>query len=164
MNYNDDEESAELKPVAYLKFSLYDEHFALPLLMVKEVIAMPEVTPIPNTPKYFLGIMNLRGQIISIVDLRTKLNIHGQFNAETTVVICEMKPYCVGIVVDSVDSVLSLTTAEIKEKPKIESASATDYITGVVNKDNHLILIVDMIKALDMNDRELIANADRKAA
>jgi purine-binding chemotaxis protein CheW len=164
MNYNDEEESADLKPVSYLKFSLHDEHFALPLLMVKEVIALPEVTSIPNTPKYFLGIMNLRGQIISIVDLRTKLNIQSQFNAETTVVICEMKPYCVGIVVDSVDNVLSLTNAEIKEKPKIESAGPTDYITGVVNKDNQLILIVDMIKALDMSDRELIANAERKAA
>lgn len=164
MSYHDESEQVEEKAISFLRFSLHDENFAVPLLAVKEVIAMPEVTSIPNTPKYFMGIMNLRGQIISIIDLRIKLNIKNDYNHETTVIICEMKPYCVGIVVNSVDSVLNLLPSSIKEKPEIKSQHSTDYITGVVNVENDIILLVDLLKALDMNDRELMSQVDQKAS
>lgn len=164
MSFNDESELSEEKAISFLRFSLHEECFAIPLLDVKEVIALPEVTPIPNTPKYFLGIMNLRGQIISILDLRLKLNIKNNFNNETTVIICEMKPYCIGIVVDSVDSVLNLVASEIKNKPDIKSLNSTEYITGVVNMNNDLILLVDLLKALDMSDREMINQMKQKAS
>ncbi len=164
MSYHDESDNIEEKKISYLRFSLHEEHFAVPLLSVKEVIAMPEVTSVPNTPKYFMGIMNLRGQIISIFDLRTKLNIKNEYNHETTVIICEMKPYCVGIVVNSVDSVLNLKASEIKDKPEIKSQHSTEYITGVVNIANEIILLVDLLKALDMSDREIMAQVDQKAS
>jgi purine-binding chemotaxis protein CheW len=163
MNY-EDIETPEIQDVSYLKFSLHDEAYAIPLLSVKEVIAMPEVTAIPNTPKHFLGIMNLRGQIISIIDLRSKLAIKDEFDAETTVIICEVKPFCVGIVVNSVDSVLTVSSDEIKSKPEIESVKSTDYITGVINRENNLILLLDIIKAIDVNDHSVIVKNEKKAA
>lgn len=149
---------------SYLRFSLHNEQYAIPLLLVKEVIAMPEVTTIPNAPKYFLGIMNLRGQIISILDLRAKLNIVDQFNSETTVIICNLNSYTLGVVVDTVDSVLNILSSEIKEKPQIHGGQSSDYITGVINKDEELILLIDMLSALDMSDREVLNNMNKNAS
>lgn len=149
---------------SYLRFSLHNESYALPLLSVKEVIAMPEITKLPNTPKHFMGIMNLRGQIISIIDLRAKFNIANSFGAETTVIICDIKPFCIGIVVNSVDSVLSVNDENIKSKPEIESDKKTDYITGVVSVDEQLILLIDIAKALDVAEQQLLEAQARKAA
>jgi purine-binding chemotaxis protein CheW len=84
----------------YLSFSLGTEEYAIPLLAVKEVIAMPEFTSVPYTPSHFLGIMNLRGQVISVMDLRKKLGIKPGSTAETAVIICDLSPLCIGVVVD----------------------------------------------------------------
>jgi purine-binding chemotaxis protein CheW len=149
---------------SYLRFSLHNECFAMPLLLVKEVIAYPEITAIPNTPKHFLGIMNLRGQIISIIDLRDKLNIKNDFNPETTVIICDLKSCIIGIVVDSVDSVLNLKQSEIKETPEIQGPVSSEYINGIVNLDQRLILLIDVMKALDLKDKEIAAMNTGKAS
>ncbi len=149
---------------SYLRFSLHNECFAMPLLLVKEVIAYPEITVIPNTPKHFLGIMNLRGQIISIIDLRDKLNIKNDFNPETTVIICDLKACTIGIVVDSVDSVLNLKQSDIKEKPEIQGTVSSEYIHGIVNLDQRLILLIDVMKALDLKDKEIAAMTTGKAS
>ncbi len=149
---------------SYIRFSLHNECFAIPLLLVKEVIAYPEITAIPNTPKHFLGIMNLRGQIISIIDLRDKLNIKNDFNPETTVIICDLNTCTIGIVVDSVDSVLSLKQSEIKDKPDIQGPISSEYITGIVNLDHRLILLIDVTKALDLKDKEIASMNTRRAS
>ena len=91
----------------YLCFSLGEETFAIPLLSVREVIAVPEITRVPQTPAHFMGIMNLRGQVISILDLRTKMGIKVQKTSETPVIICDLSPLCVGVVVDSIQAVLN---------------------------------------------------------
>lgn len=143
----------------FLSFSLGKEDYAVPLLSVKEVIAMPEFTTIPYTPTHFLGIMNLRGQVISVIDLRTKFNIKAEAGAETAVIICDLKPLCLGIVVNSVNSVLSLTPGEINPRPEIHSSKASDYIMGVTRKDKQLILLIDIAKALDVADQTALKQA-----
>ncbi len=145
----------------FLQFSLGSEEYAIPLLSVKEVIALPEITSIPYTPAHFLGIMNLRGQVISVIDLRTKLNIKSQTaNSETCVIICEMNPLCLGVVVDSVNSVLNLRADEISPKPQVESTKKTDYILGVTRQENQLILLCDIAKTLDVQDHLALKQAD----
>ena len=101
----------------YLSFNLGVEEYAVPLLAVREVIAMPEYTPVPYTPPYFLGIMNLRGQVISIMDLRQKLGVKPLQQAETTVIICDLGGASIGVVVDSVNTVLSPKAEEICISP-----------------------------------------------
>ena len=138
----------------YLCFALGEESYAIPLLSVKEVIAVPEVTPVPQTPNYFLGIMNLRGQIISVLDLRTKFGIEPASENETSVIICDLQPNCIGVVVDSIDSVLSPTADEISDKPTIQSQRNTDYIQGVFRHKERLILLLDIMKTLDSADHQ----------
>ena len=143
----------------FLQFSLGTEEYAIPLLSVKEVIAYPDITRIPYTPPHFLGIMNLRGQVISIVDLRLKLGMKAEKNSDTAVIICDLAPLCLGIVVNSVNSVLSLRQEDIGVKPEIECNRNSDYITGVTKKDTKLVLLLDIEQALDVKDHAALKQA-----
>jgi purine-binding chemotaxis protein CheW len=140
----------------FLSFSLGAEEYAIPLLAVREVIAMPEYTPVPYTSPYFLGIMNLRGQVISVMDLRQKLGVKAGKDVETTVIICDLSGISIGVVVDSVNTVLSPNPDEVAPKPEIQSSRTTDYITGVYRKDKKLILFLDLSKSLNLEDQNAI--------
>ena len=147
----------------FLSFSLGEEEFGMPLHTVREVIAMPETTPVPQSPKYFLGIMNLRGQVISVVDLRVKLGITPKKTSETAVVICDIGTTLIGMVVDSVNQVLSPAKEDVSEKPEIESSKASQFITGVYREEKKLVLYIDIAKCLDIADHTLVQN-QKKAA
>jgi purine-binding chemotaxis protein CheW len=146
----------------YLSFNLGVEEYAVPLLAVREVIAMPEYTPVPYTPPYFLGIMNLRGQVISIMDLRQKLGVKPAGHEETTVIICDLGGASIGVVVDSVNTVLTPKAEEVSPKPEIQSTRPTDYITGVFRKDKKLILFLDLSKSLSLEDQNAIKRSQEK--
>jgi purine-binding chemotaxis protein CheW len=87
----------------FIEFSLGGEDYAIPLLMVREVISVPDTTPIPKAPVHFLGIMNLRGQVISIVDLRKKLKVDSRKDKEEAVIIVDIGSMNIGVVVDSIN-------------------------------------------------------------
>ncbi len=140
----------------YLCFSLGQEQYAMELLTVREVIAMPEITPVPQTPPHFLGIMNLRGQVISVMDLRSKLNIKPNPAAETAIIICDLNPNSIGVVVDSINSVINPTSDQISEKPEIQSQKSTDYINGVFRHQDGLVLLLDIKKTLNLADQAAI--------
>jgi purine-binding chemotaxis protein CheW len=136
----------------FLIFSLCQEQYAVPLLKVKEVIALTETTPVPYSPPYFKGIMNLRGQVISVIDLRTKLKMpKGEASSETAIIILDLSPLSLGIIVDSVESVLAVAAGEIQPPPEVGGAS-TAYIRGVTRKDKKLILLLDIEKTLSVED------------
>jgi len=148
----------------YLSFTLGHEEYAIPLLSVKEVIAPPEITSVPHTPPYFLGIMNLRGQVISVIDLRQKMNIKSKDAGEMAIIICDLGSVCLGVMVDSINAVLNPKPQEISQKPEIHSHKNTEYITNVYRKDERLILFLDIAKSLDVVDHNAIQNAQKKAA
>ncbi len=133
----------------YLSFSLGQEIYAIPLLTVREVIPLPELTPVPFSKPYFLGIMNLRGQVLSVIDLRKKLGIEPKQSSEKVAIICDIPPFCLGAVVDSIESVLSPSSSEISEKPDGLNTVATEFITGVYNKGEQLVLFLDIARCLE---------------
>lgn len=143
----------------FLSFSLGKEEYAIPLLSVREVIAIPEVTPTPYSPSYFLGIMNLRGQVISVVDLRLKLGIKPTESEETSVVILDFDDHNVGVVVDSVNAVLNPSEQELSDTPGLESSKNVDFISSVYRKDQTLVLILDINKALSKEDKSFVTKA-----
>lgn len=150
----------------YLCFGLGEEEFAVPLLTVREVVAMPETTHMPFMPAYFVGIMNLRGMVISVIDLRQKMQIKPKTNSENAVVIIEEGGVSVGVVVDSVNSVLNVTEQDLAENlAAADSKSRMSSVTGVCRKDDRLILLIDILKSLTGDDMSLISrSATRKAA
>jgi purine-binding chemotaxis protein CheW len=136
----------------YLCFSLGTEEYGIPLLSVKEVIALPEITPVPQTPAHFLGIMNLRGQIISVMDLRSKLGIKANQSSETAVIICELTPNSIGVVVDSINCVASPLRSETNDGAEIQNQKTAHYVTGVFRNDGKLVLLLDVQKLLGLGD------------
>ena len=141
----------------YLIFALGDESYGIPLLEVKEVIAVPETTPLPFTPKHFRGIMNLRGQVISIIDLREKFHIPTESDEASAVIICDIDPFCIGVVVDSVVSVLNATKAIFSQKPEIERYKAHDYVENMCQHNEQLILLLNLRKALIDEQHNLLS-------
>lgn len=132
----------------YLCFSLGTEEYAIPLLTVREVIAIPEITPVPHSVQSFLGIMNLRGQVISVVDLRTKLSIKPMISEENAIIICDLNPNSIGVVVDSINCVVHPSPDQITDKPEIQSQKNTEYIQGVYREKNKLIVLLEISRVL----------------
>jgi purine-binding chemotaxis protein CheW len=155
---------SELAEERYLSFSLGTEEYAIPLLSVREVIAMPEITKVPQTPPHFLGVMNLRGQVISVVDLRTKLAIKANPTAETAIIICDIKPNSIGVVVDSINSVLNPGADEVSGRPEIQSQRNTEYILGVFRNQDKLVLLLDIAKTLGATDQQIAQQASASKA
>jgi purine-binding chemotaxis protein CheW len=134
----------------YLSFSLGVEDFALPLLHVREVIGVPECTKLPFTPDYIMGIMNIRGQVITVIDLRKRLGLNIQeLTPESAVVVCESNGVRVGALVDSVNQVLNPKAADLHDKPEVERSVRSQYIERVFRRENHLVLFLDVAKILD---------------
>jgi purine-binding chemotaxis protein CheW len=136
----------------YICFNLGEEEFAIPLLSVREVIRLPEVTKVPQTPPYFLGIMNLRGSVISVMDLRLKMGVKSNQSGEATVIILDLGDYSLGVLVDKVNSVVMVDEKTLSQKPELGSSPMAEAIRGVFRKDNNLTLILDIAKALSVED------------
>ncbi|MBI3556770.1 MAG: purine-binding chemotaxis protein CheW [Deltaproteobacteria bacterium] len=111
--------------IDFLVFALGGEEFAVPLLEVKSVLALPETTPVPYMPEYYLGIVNLHGQIVSVVDMRMKLKLEVQNTPDTSVVVLESGKTCMGLVVDSINRVLSVKNVKEVEPVKILDVEKT---------------------------------------
>jgi purine-binding chemotaxis protein CheW len=148
----------------YLAFSLRQEQYAIPLLQVKEVIGMTEPTPIPQTPPYFKGIINLRGQVISVIDLRSKLQLSkADDGPETSIIILDLEPLCLGVIVDSINSVLALGSDDLSPAPDTPT-NKDQYLTGVARKDNRLTLLLDIKATLNVQDLHAMKTASMKSA
>jgi purine-binding chemotaxis protein CheW len=143
----------------YLNFSLGAEEYGVPLLTVKEVIAVPEMTPIPFTPPHFIGVMNLRGQVISVIDLRRKLGVKEIKGKEEAVIICDLGQSSLGMVVDSVNSVISPAAEELSAPPDVNTGTNTDYLTNVYRSEKKLVFLIDIIRLLDPQDRNALNRA-----
>lgn len=141
------------QPGRYLCFKLGHEEFATSLEKVKEVIALKETTPLPHAPPYVKGFMNLRGQVLAIIDLRVKLKTgKPESTAETTVIILDLAGLNLGVVVDSVDSVLTLDASQIGEPPAHPSSVNSEFVSGFAKLERSLTVILDLGKILNVNE------------
>lgn len=128
----------------YLCFSMGAEEFAIPLLTVIEVLAVPPVTPVPSNPPYILGIINIRGQIVSIMDLRIKLGLKPVKSEEESVIICHVGGNTIGIVVDSINSVIIPQKEFLSPKPTLRNPQYGKYITNLYRTDDKMIMFIEL--------------------
>jgi purine-binding chemotaxis protein CheW len=135
----------------YLEFNLANEHYMVDLLSVLEVISMPETTPIPNAPHFIKGIMNLRGQIVTIFDLRKKLGIPiEENNSEVAVMILKINDTQMGVIVDSINRVLSAKKDRISESKEITGQINTKFISSIYRDDEKLIFQLNIQKLIGL--------------
>lgn len=128
-------------------FKLADEDLGLGILNVKEIIKPVEVTKIPSTISYIKGIINLRNEIIVVVDLKEKLGIKSDEENEDRIIICELNGTNIGLIVNRCDEVLRITEESIKDAPAlIHSNIDSDCIDDIVTLDDRLIILLDLYK------------------
>lgn len=144
----------------YLVFNLTTGQFAVPLTLVKEVVGMMEITTIPHVPSYFKGLINLRGRIISVIDLREKLGLKinkQDVDSKQCIIITEVGDLVMGVVVDDVLAVIGYEESQIERKIDIQSNVSKEFILGVAkSSDQHLTLLLDLSKILNADELEVI--------
>jgi purine-binding chemotaxis protein CheW len=128
-----------------LTFRLGAEEYGIDILKVQEIRGYDTVTAIANAPSFIKGVINLRGVIVPIVDLRMKFNVgEARYDAFTVVIILNVAGRVVGVVVDSVSDVLTLNAAEVKPAPEFSAALGTDFITGLGTVDQRMLILIDI--------------------
>ena len=137
----------------YLTFSLADEEYGIGILKVKEIIGMMAVTKVPQTPDYVKGVINLRGKVIPVMDLRLRFGLMAADCTERTCIIVveiatEGRSILIGIVVDSVSEVLNIKSGEIEDAPDFGSNMNTDYISGMAKIGAGVKILLDIDKVL----------------
>ena len=144
----------EVTPMRQLVgFRIGDEEFGVDILMVQEIIRLPAITPIPNAPSFILGMINLRGRVIPIIDLRQRLRIKGKNPGEADrtmrILILEMGSHQTGFIVDSVSEVMKVPEAEIEPTPHLLALNIdARYIEGVIKLANRLLILLDFTQIL----------------
>jgi purine-binding chemotaxis protein CheW len=147
-----------------LTFTLGEESYGLDILKVQEIRGYETPTRIANTPSFIKGVINLRGHIVPIVDLRVKLSLgEAKFDASTVVIILNVLGRVVGIVVDAVSDVIALAPEAIKPAPEFGSVLDTQYIMGLATVDGHLLIMIDIEKLMGSRDMALVAEAAENA-
>ena len=146
------EEMAEARAGKYLTFHLGGEEYGIEILRVTTIIGLMEITCVPDTPHYVRGVINLRGKVIPVVDMRGKFGLEAAEDTnETCVIVVEVKlgegAVQMGILVDSVSEVLDISGEEIEDAPPFGNGHATDYILGMakVNDDVKILLDIDKV-------------------
>ncbi len=135
-------------------FRLDDKLYAVNIGQVREITRVGEISPVPDAPGYIRGVTNLRGQVTTIIDLRTMLGLPAkEFDKHTRMMIVESKGASVGMIVDAVAEVTMLPTSDIEKTPEIAKGSgSSNYIKGIGKKDTKLIILVDIKQLSGIDD------------
>lgn len=142
---------------SYLSFRLGDEIFAISVAKVLEVLEIQKITRVPKTPKYMRGVLNLRGDVLPVIDTRLKFNMETTADTERTVIIVldlesKNKKIVIGAIADSVKEVLEINENEIKTVPEIGSNYDAAFITGMVHHRDDFIMLLDMDKVFSLDE------------
>ena len=135
--------------IQWVTFRLDNEKYGIKVMQVKEVLRMTEIAPVPGAPDYVLGIINLRGNVVTVIDLRCRFGLMGQEADDATrIVIIEADNQTIGILVDSVAEVADIQSSEIDTAPNVGNDESSKYIQGVSSQGDELLILVDVNKLL----------------
>ena len=148
----------------YLTFKLGDEEYGIDILKVQEIRGYDHVTRIANTPGWLKGVINLRGTIVPIVDMRIKFNLgRAEYDQFTVVIILNVAKRTVGMVVDSVSDVLTLAGDQIRPAPELSGTMDTRYIMGLGTVEGRMIILADIEQLMTSREMDLLEHASGAA-
>ena len=141
----------------YLAFILNNETYGIEILRVREIIGLMDVTTVPQTPEYMKGVINLRGKVIPVIDLRLKFSMQEKEHTdETCVIVVEVNNTSIGIIVDSVSEVLEITRGEIEESPHFGQDIDTSYIMGLGKVKEKIVILLDIEEILSSEELDIV--------
>jgi purine-binding chemotaxis protein CheW len=147
-----------------LTFTLGEESYGIDILMVQEIRGYETVTRIANTPDFIKGVINLRGHIVPIVDLRLKLGLgEAKYDTGTVVIILNVLKRVVGVVVDSVSDVITIPASSVKPAPEFGSVLGTQYILGLATIESGMLIVIDIEGLVGSRDMALVPDTAESA-
>jgi purine-binding chemotaxis protein CheW len=149
MSIDDIEGSGNDPVIQLVTFRLEEETYGINVMHVQEVLRVSEIAPVPGAPDYVLGIINLRGNVVTVVDTRSRFGLPATNVTDTSrIVIIESDKQVVGIMVDAVAEVVELTESQIDSAPNVGNDESSRYIQGIATLSNVLLIVVDLHKLL----------------
>ncbi|MBQ3059765.1 MAG: purine-binding chemotaxis protein CheW [Desulfovibrio sp.] len=140
-------------------FSIGEEEFGVNILKVQEIIRTMEITKVPRAPEFVEGVINLRGKVIPIIDLRRRFGLAPKVHDKNTrIIVIEINNIIVGFVVDAVSEVLRIPASTVEPPPPVVAGVDSDYISGVGKLQDRLLIMLDLDKLLSSEDIDLLSN------
>ena len=148
----------------YLTFTLNEEEYGIGILKIKEIIGMMPITSVPQTPEFVKGVINLRGKVIPVIDLRLRFGMEAiDYTERTCIIVVEIEGptdmVMIGIVVDAVSEVLNIKGEEIEDTPTFGTKLNTDYILGMAKMEGGVKILLDIDRVLSHQEIEIIEKA-----
>lgn len=155
--------AAETELSQHLTFLLGDEEYGIEILKVQELRGYMGVTPIPNTPAYICGVMNLRGAVVPVMDLRSRFSMpHLEYTRFTVIVVVTVREKVIGLVVDAVSDVVDVLPAQLRERPELGGQADMRFIGGMATLGEKLVVLLDLERLLSEDDLQ-VASAENAA-
>ena len=149
----------------YLTFSLAEQEYGLEILKVREIIGMVPITMVPRTPDFVKGVINLRGKVIPVVDLRLKFSMESiEQTEETCIIVVDVLGIEMGVIVDRVSEVLNIAEGNIEDTPSFGTDVNTDFILGMGKKDNQVAILLDISAVLSSDQVDALAEVGNAAS
>jgi len=153
------------KEIQIVGFRIGRETFGLPIAMVREIVRVPEITSVPNAPEYIEGVINLRGRIIPVVDLRKRFGEKVvEASKKNRIVVVELETRAIGLIVNSASEVLKIPPSEIEAPHAVFQEGELNYITGVGKLRGRLVMLLDLSKILQRGELRRLEDAAETAA
>lgn len=153
-----DEEFEDMQQGRFLTFAIDNEEFGIPISFVNEIIKMQKINDIPEAATFVKGIINLRGQIISVIDMRLRFKKPPvEYDDRTCIIIVEIDGIKAGLIVDNVSEVIDIASSEISLPPDIRTGFQSRYINGIGKMKDHVVLILDCNKLFNEDELESIS-------
>ncbi len=141
----------------FLTFVLSSEEYGIEILKVREIIGLMDITSVPQTPDYMKGVINLRGKVIPVIDLRMKFSMQEEAHTqETCVIVVEVNSTSIGIIVDSVSEVSDIAGEEIENAPKFGQDIDTSFIMGLGKVKDKIVILLDIDSVLSSDELEMV--------
>jgi len=140
-------------------FSIGEEEFGVDILSVQEIIRMMDITKVPRAPDFVEGVINLRGKVIPIIDLRKRFGLSTRdHDKHTRIIVIEINNMIVGFVVDSVSEVLRIPASTVEPPPPVVSGLESEYISGVGKLEDRLLILLDLNKLLSGEEQDMLGS------
>lgn len=137
----------------YLAFHLGPEEFGIPVLSVREIMGLQDITAVPQTPAHVRGVLNLRGKVIPVIDLRLKFGLpQVEYSQRTSIIVVKIDELLMGVVVDGVSEVLNLTSAEVEDTPDFGTGITTPYLLGMAKTKGKVRMLLDIDQVLSTQE------------
>jgi purine-binding chemotaxis protein CheW len=165
MNINKEQKTETAELLQLVTFNIGKEEFGLDILCVQEINRMTRITKVPNAPHFVEGVINLRGRVIPVIDLRLKLKIEKkEYDKNTRIIVVEVENKTIGFIVDSVNEVLRIPSSLTEAPPDMTAGIESDFIKSVGKLEDRLLILIDIQKVIQKSEVNKIAELEKAVA